>query len=250
MGREPRRHARKHLGKALGLGCILAVCAPDVARADTPITANRPPSRGWLTLDTDRDLGFVSVEGFAMNMSLPRWGVSGDTASHRLVGVAAPSNASMFYGGRLGLTARLGSLLFEVAELSYMQTAGGSSLPAVANGETVQVSRDALHKLDVGMFGVGMQTIAPSGKAKLSMKVDWGWSTVWSFAGVSGGSQAPTSGAIGDQHWFVRSELAACARTALTVFEDARTWGCLTVASNVYEEGWLNGVAVGLRADF
>lgn len=237
----------------MGAFCMLSLLMTGVmgdARADTPITAQRPPARHWFTLDEGQDEGMLSLGVAAMNMSLPRFGVNGSTTAHRAVGVAAPPNASWFYGGRLGLTGRSGSFLVELAEVSYMQTAGGSSLAANANGETVQVTRDELHKLDVGVLGVGVQGITPSGKAKLALKFDWGMSSLWSSARVSGGTGPATDGMIGDLHGFARLEAAACARSKLVLFEDSTTWGCLTGGTNIYEEGWFNGVAVGLRADF
>jgi hypothetical protein len=220
------------------------------ALADSPVSADRPPSRGWLTLDPDRDQGLFSLGLVMSNLAMPRWGLNGDSASHRLVGVAAPPNAAWFYGMKAGVTARVGSLIFEFAEVSYQRTAGGSSLDASANGETVQVSRSELHKVDVAFLGVGMQAISPSGKAKLAMKTDWGWSTMWGYANANGAGDK-TSGVIGDQHWFVRAEVAACARANLRLTEDSRSWGCLTGSTNVYEEdAWLNGFNFGVRADF
>jgi len=150
----------------------------------------------------------------------------------------------------VGITGRSDSLMLELLEVSYLQTAGGSTLGANANGESVQVSRNEFHKLDIGGLGLGVQAITPSGKAKLSLKVDWGVSVLWSDVHVAGGGEPSSNGITGDVHGFMRTELAGCVRSSASLIPDSRTWGCLTVGTNIYEESWLNGVAVGVRADF
>jgi hypothetical protein len=230
--------------------CMTLAWASD-AFAETPAYADRPHNRTWFPFDdgTTGDFGFVRLEAVAMRFTVPQLGVGGSDAPRRLVGIATPSNPTMFYGGRFGLDVRWGALFLEGLELSYMQTATGQSDLEHANGAAVRVDRDIVHKFDVAMGG-GLQAISPTNRFKVSTKMDMGVSSLWSTATMHEADGTASNGAWGDTHFYWRAEVAVCQRVNFTPYEDARSWGCIAVAPNLFEEGWLNGVAVGLRADF
>jgi hypothetical protein len=221
------------------------------AFAERPAYADRPHNRSWFPLDDGftGDFGAFRLEAAAMRFTVPQLGVGGDDTPRRLVGIATPSNPTMFYGGRFGLDFRWGALFLEGMELTYMQSAQGQSAWEHANGGSVLVQRDSVQKFDIAMGG-GVQAISPTNRFKISAKTDMGISSMWASVKMQDLTGATSTGSWGDTHFYWRSEVAICQRVNASLYEDARSWGCVTVAPNLWEDGWLNGVAVGLRADF
>jgi hypothetical protein len=251
-----RIRARKRAGFCVRAAFFVAAFCLTLAWAcdgfaDTPATADRPHNGTWFPFDEGMtgDFGVFRLEAAAMRFTVPQLGVGGDDAPRRLVGIATPSNPTMFYGGRFGLDFRWGALFFEGLELTYMQTAQGQSDWERANGGVVRVDRDIVRKFDMAMGG-GFQAISPTNRFKVSVKTDMGYSAMWSTTTMREADGTSSSGTWGDSHIYWRSEIAICQRVNVSLYEDARSWGCIAVAPNMYEEGWLNGVAVGLRADF
>jgi hypothetical protein len=226
--------------------------ASSPALADTPKDADRPHNTTWFPLESDApsDFGFFRVEALAMRFTVPQLGVGSDDTPRRLVGIATPSNATMLYGGRLSLDLRWGAAFVQGFEMTYMQTAQGQSDWERANGAPVLVDRDVLHKFDFGLTGGGFQAISPNTRFKASFKADWGMSVMWSSVALHDASGTASSGTVGDTHLYARAEIAVCQRANAALYDWGRTWACVTVAPNIYEEGWFNGVAVGLRTDF
>jgi hypothetical protein len=235
---------------AIAAFCMCAL--ENAARADTPKTADRPAQKSWFSVEDERpsDFGFFRVEALAMRWTIPQYGVGGNTTSRRFVGIATPSDAATLYGGRMSVDFRYGPLVIHGLEVSYMSTTSGQSGTEPANGSAVRVFRDPMQKVDFGLTGAGLQGIAPSGRFKMSATFDWGVSLVWSQASFIDASGGTSNGAVGDSHLYARTTFAVCQRTNMALYDANRTWACITAAPNIYESGWLNGVAVGVRAEF
>jgi hypothetical protein len=201
----------------------------------------------------DHDLGLLTLEAFGAYLSPPSLAVNGSETPRRLVGVPAPTGGELFLGGGAGFEVRCDYLLWDIVSLHVASAIdSGATASSMADGTPVNVARNPLHLLDVGLpfFGIpsGFQ-VFPDPGWKIAFKLQWGMAHLWTSATVSGVGYVGAAGSVDEWNPYVQAQLAICSSMGKGIKNLSTPWACLTATPILYEKAWLPGVAVGLKVD-